>query len=74
MTDHLRRKPPRQRGFRARPIPVMISARRGFDLVTEPIGIGDGCWVAAGAFVGRGAEVPAGTMVKAGEVWKILEP
>jgi putative colanic acid biosynthesis acetyltransferase WcaF len=42
----------------------------GFDLIAEPIEIGDSCWVAAQAFVGPGAVVPAGTMVKAGEVWK----
>ena len=41
-----------------------------FDLITEPIEIGDGCWIASGAFIGPGAEVPTGTMVKAGEVWK----
>jgi putative colanic acid biosynthesis acetyltransferase WcaF len=41
-----------------------------FDLITGPIEIGDGCWIAAGAFIGPGAEVPAGTMVKAYEVWK----
>ena len=41
-----------------------------FDLVTEPITIGDGCWIAACAFMGPGAEVPAGTMVKAGQVWR----
>lgn len=39
-----------------------------FDLITEPIEIGDGCWIAACAFIGPGAVVPAGTMVKAGEV------
>lgn len=41
-----------------------------FDLVTRPITIGDGCWVAAGAMVMPGAVVPEGTMVKAGEVWR----
>ena len=41
-----------------------------FDLITGPILIGDGCWIAAGGFIGPGAEVPAGTMVKAYEVWK----
>ena len=38
-----------------------------FDLITEPIEIGDGCWIAACAFIGPGAVVPAGTMVKANE-------
>ena len=38
-----------------------------FDLITQPIEVGDSCWVAAGAFVGPGAVVAAGTMVKAGE-------
>jgi putative colanic acid biosynthesis acetyltransferase WcaF len=41
-----------------------------FDLITEPIEIGDGCWIAAAAFVGPGSVIPDGTMVKAGEVWK----
>jgi putative colanic acid biosynthesis acetyltransferase WcaF len=41
-----------------------------FDLITEPIVIGNGCWIAAGAFIGPGAVVPAGTMVKVYEVWK----
>lgn len=45
-------------------------SRETFDLVTRPITIGDGCWIAAGAFVGPGAEVPPGTMVKAMHVWK----
>jgi putative colanic acid biosynthesis acetyltransferase WcaF len=44
--------------------------REAFDLVTRPIEIGAGCWIAACAFVGPGAVVPAGTMVKAGAVWK----
>jgi putative colanic acid biosynthesis acetyltransferase WcaF len=44
--------------------------RDSFDLVTRPIVIGDGCWIAAGAMVMPGAEIPPGTMVKAGEVWK----
>jgi putative colanic acid biosynthesis acetyltransferase WcaF len=39
-----------------------------FDLITRPINIGDGCWIAAQAFVGPGADLPAGTLVKAGEV------
>ncbi len=44
--------------------------KESFDLITRPIVIGDGCWVAACAFIGPGAEIPSGTMVKAGEVWK----
>jgi putative colanic acid biosynthesis acetyltransferase WcaF len=44
--------------------------KESFDLITRPIEIGDGCWIAAGAFVGPGAVVPAGTMVKALAVWK----
>ena len=43
-------------------------SKESFDLVTEPITIGDGCWIGAGAFVGPGVEVPPGTMVKAYEV------
>ena len=39
-----------------------------FDLITRPIEIGDGCWIAAQAFVGPGVVLPPGTMVKAGEV------
>ena len=45
-------------------------SKETFDLITRPIMIGDGCWVAAQAFVGPGAVLPPGTMVKAGEVWK----
>ena len=45
-------------------------ARETFDLVTRPITIGDGCWIAAGAFIGPGAVVEAGSMVKAGEIRK----
>jgi putative colanic acid biosynthesis acetyltransferase WcaF len=41
-----------------------------FDLITRPIEIGDGCWIAAQAFVGPGAVLPPGTMVKAGAVVK----
>jgi putative colanic acid biosynthesis acetyltransferase WcaF len=37
-----------------------------FDLVTQPIEIGDGCWIAACAFVGPGAVLQPGTMVQAG--------
>lgn len=37
-----------------------------FDLVTQPIEIGDGCWIAACAFVGPGAVLPPVTLVKAG--------
>jgi acetyltransferase-like isoleucine patch superfamily enzyme len=36
-------------------------------LITGPIEIGDGCWIAACAFIGPGAVVEPGTMVKAGE-------
>jgi len=36
-----------------------------FDLITQPIVIGEGSWIAACAFIGPGAEVPPGTMVKA---------
>jgi len=39
-----------------------------FDLITRPITIGDGCWIAAQAFVGPGVVLAEGTMVKAGEV------
>ncbi len=44
--------------------------KEAFDLITRPIEIGDGCWIAAQAFVGPGAVLPPGTMVKAGEVVK----
>jgi putative colanic acid biosynthesis acetyltransferase WcaF len=36
-----------------------------FDLITGPIEIGDGCWIAACAFIGPGAVIAPGTMVKA---------
>ena len=45
-------------------------SKETFDLITKPIAIGDGCWIAAQAFVPPGAVLPSGTMVKAGEVWK----
>jgi putative colanic acid biosynthesis acetyltransferase WcaF len=37
-----------------------------FDLITQPIEIGDSSWIAASAFVGPGAVIPPGTLVKAG--------
>jgi len=40
--------------------------KESFDLITKPIEIGDGCWIAACAFIPPGAEIPPGTMVKAG--------
>lgn len=43
-------------------------AREGFDLVTKPISVGDGCWIAAQAFIGPGMDIPPGTLVKAGEI------
>ena len=39
-----------------------------FALITQPITIGDGCWVAAGAFIGPGTSLPPNSMVKAGTV------
>lgn len=39
-----------------------------FDLVTEPITIGDSSWIAASAFVGPGVNLPCGSLVKAGEI------
>lgn len=41
-----------------------------FDLITGPITIGRGSWIAAQAFIPPGAEIPPGTMVKTGVVWK----
>lgn len=43
-------------------------SREAFDLVTRPISIGDGCWIAAQAFIAPGVSLPSGTLVKAGEV------
>ncbi len=43
--------------------------KESFDLITRPIEIGEGSWIAACAFVGPGAVVPPGTMVRAYEVW-----
>lgn len=45
-----------------------------FDLITKPIVIGDGCWIAALAFLPPGSVMKPGTMVKAGEVWKNEQP
>lgn len=39
-----------------------------FDLVTKPITIGEGSWIAAQVFIGPGVSLPPGTLVKAGEV------
>ena len=41
-----------------------------FDLVAEPIQVGDSSWICAQAFVGPGSTIPPATMVKAGVVWK----
>jgi putative colanic acid biosynthesis acetyltransferase WcaF len=40
----------------------------GFDLITRPIVVGAGCWIAAQAFVGPGVTIGDGTMVRAGSV------
>ncbi|MEY2906773.1 MAG: hypothetical protein RLZZ408_1244 [Verrucomicrobiota bacterium] len=39
-----------------------------FDLVTKPIVIGEGCWVAANAFIGPGVTLAPGTLCSAGAV------
>ena len=39
-----------------------------FDLVTKPITIGEGCWVAANAFIGPGVTLAPGTLCPAGAV------
>jgi putative colanic acid biosynthesis acetyltransferase WcaF len=39
-----------------------------FDLITEPITVREGSWVAAQAFVAPGVEIGAGSMVAAGSV------
>ena len=44
-----------------------------FDLLTEPIHVGDGSWICAQAFVGPGSTIPSGTMLKAGTVWRQAE-
>ncbi len=45
--------------------------KESFDLITEPIRIGDSSWVGAMAFIPPGAVVPEGTMVKAMEVFRV---
>jgi len=40
--------------------------KKGSDLITEPVNIGDGSWICAQAFVGPGAKMPEKTMLKAG--------
>jgi len=42
--------------------------REDFKLITRPIAIDDGAWVAASAFIGPGVEVGAGAVVSAGAV------
>jgi putative colanic acid biosynthesis acetyltransferase WcaF len=42
-------------------------SKESFDLITKPIVIGEGCWIAACAFIGPGAVIAPGTMVKANE-------
>ena len=39
-----------------------------FDLVTKPISIGEGCWIAANVFVVPGVTLAPGTLCKAGDV------
>jgi putative colanic acid biosynthesis acetyltransferase WcaF len=39
-----------------------------FDLITKPITVEDGCWIAAGAFVGPGVNIGGGSVVAAGAV------
>ena len=39
-----------------------------FDLITRPISIGEGCWIAAHVFVGPGVTLNPGTFCKAGMV------
>jgi putative colanic acid biosynthesis acetyltransferase WcaF len=41
-------------------------SRETFDLITEPITIHEGSWVAAQAFVGSGVEIGPGSLVSAG--------
>jgi len=40
----------------------------GFDLITAPISVGEGVWVAAGAFIGPGVSLEAGSLCAAGAV------
>ena len=42
--------------------------REDFKLITRPITIEDGCWIAAAAFVGPGVTVGTGAVVTAGSV------
>ena len=43
-------------------------SKETFDLITRPITIGDGCWVAAQAFVGPGVTMGPGSRCLAGAV------
>lgn len=43
-------------------------SRPTFDLVTAPIRVEDGCWVAAGAFVGPGVTLGRSSLCAAGSV------
>ena len=39
-----------------------------FDLVTKPISIGEGCWIAANVFIGAGVTLGKGTLCSAGAI------
>lgn len=39
-----------------------------FDLITKPIRVGSGCWIAAQAFIAPGVELGSGSMVCAGSI------
>jgi putative colanic acid biosynthesis acetyltransferase WcaF len=43
-----------------------------FDFISEPIEIGDGCWICAKAVIPPGSKIDPGTVVPIGSVWKIL--
>jgi putative colanic acid biosynthesis acetyltransferase WcaF len=39
-----------------------------FDLISKPITVGDGCWIAAAVFIAAGVEIGTGSVVSAGSV------
>ena len=42
--------------------------KESFDLVTQPVSIGESCWIGANVFIGPGVDIAAGAVCAAGAV------